>query len=93
MAVHRRCYVPVFVELYGEAAHLLHGAVGEGELHEWLVRLPAEGAGDLQSLTLLRRQPNLEQHNHQHAASALVNFGAFSHLNLASFLLWLSVNQ
>ena len=60
MAAHLRCYVPVFVELYGEATHLLHGAVGEGELHEGLVRLPAEGAGDLEPLTLLCRQPNLQ---------------------------------
>ena len=52
--------VPVFVELYGEPAHLLHGAVGEGELHEGLAGLPAEGSGDLQSLTLLRRQPDLQ---------------------------------
>ena len=77
MAVHRRCDVPVFVELNGEAAHLLHGAVGEGELHEGLVRLPAEGAGDLQPLTLLCRQPNLEHRVAQSSARRLTSHSTF----------------
>ena len=77
MAVHRRYYVPVCVELYGEAAHLLYGAVGEGELHEGLVRLSAEGAGDLQSLTLLCRQPNLQHRAAQSSARRLTSHSTF----------------
>ena len=53
--------IPVFVELYGEAHHGLHGFVGEGEFHEDLFVSAGEGTCNFQAFSFTGCQPHLKR--------------------------------